>query len=61
MRGDFYRLGRRPTGSIVLALGVAAALAGGGSATATARSATKRHAPVKPPPVMAHATGHKIA
>jgi hypothetical protein len=46
---------------MVLAMAVSAALAAGASATATAKSVTKRHAPVKPPPVMAHATGHKIA
>ncbi len=40
MRGDVYRLGRRRTGSIVLAMGVAAALAGGASATATAKAAS---------------------
>jgi hypothetical protein len=61
MRGDVYRLGRRRTGSIVLALAVSAALAGGASATAMAKPATKRHTPVKPAHVMAHATGHKIA
>jgi hypothetical protein len=68
MRGYVYRLGRRRTGSIVLAMGVAAALAGGASATAsakpasaTAKPATKTHTTVKLPSVVAHATGHKIA
>lgn len=75
MRGDVYRLGRRRTRSIVLAMGVAAALAGGVSANATAKPATAtanaakaakaakadKATTVKLPSVVAHATGHKIA
>jgi hypothetical protein len=68
MRGDVYRLGRRRTGSIVLALGVAAVLAGGASGTAMAKPTARlakstrgAHTTVKPPSVLAHAAGHKIA
>jgi hypothetical protein len=66
---------------MLLGMGVAVALAGGSSATATAKpaSATAKpanatakptrtakpaggaHTTVKPPSVVAHATGHKIA
>ena len=65
MRGYVYRLGRRRTASIVLAMGVAATLAGGASAPAMAKPAAKTvarpHQAVKTQPVVAHATGHKIA
>jgi hypothetical protein len=71
MRGYVYRPGRRRTRSVVLAMGVAAALAGGVSATANARpahaaakparAAGAAHTTLKPAPVVAHATGHKIA
>jgi hypothetical protein len=68
MRGYVYRPGRRRTASIVLALGAAAAFAGGASATAMAKPpsamakpAAKNHAAVKTHSVVAHATGHKIA
>jgi len=68
MRGYVYRLGRRRTASIVLALGAAATLAGGASgaamakpATAMAKPAAKSHPAVKTHSVVAHATGHKIA
>jgi hypothetical protein len=71
MRGIVYRHGRRRAASVVLALGVAAAFAGGASAVATAkpaRSTAARANPAraarshgKPPVAVAHATGHKIA
>jgi hypothetical protein len=74
MRGNVYRLGRRRTGSILLAMAVAAAFAGGASATAMAKPAGSAHQPaktarpaggvhttLKAPSVRAHATGHKIA
>jgi hypothetical protein len=61
MRGYVYRPGRRRTASIVLALGAAAALAGGASATAVGKPAARNHPAPKTPSVVAHATGHKIA
>jgi hypothetical protein len=67
MRGNVYRFGRRRTGSILLAMGVALAFAAGPSASAMAKPARVAkpaggvHTTVKPPAVVAHATGHKIA
>jgi hypothetical protein len=74
MRGNVYRLGRRRAGSVVLATGVAFALAVGGAAPAAARPSSAAapakaairaaHSQVKlqaRPPVMARAAGHKIA
>jgi hypothetical protein len=67
MRGSVYRLGRRRTGSILLAMGVALALAGEVSTSAmakpvkVAKPAAGAHTTVKTPSVVAHATGHKIA
>jgi len=60
MRGYIYRSGRRRTGSILLAVVAGAVLALavvlGSASTAFGK------APVKsPPPVIAHAAGHKIA
>lgn len=75
MRGNFYRSGRRRTGSILLAvvagiaLGLAVLLGSASSALAKGVALTRpspvviavSHLPaVKSPPV-AHAAGHKIA
>ena len=59
MRGYVYRSGRRRTGSILLGVVAGAVLALAvmlGSA-----SMAWGKAPVKSPPVIAHAAGHKIA
>jgi hypothetical protein len=73
MRGNVYRPGRRRAGSVILATGVALALAVGGaspaaakpSAAAPAKAAVRAsHSQVKlqaKPPVVARAAGHKIA
>ena len=59
MRGIFYRPGRRRTGSVLLALGVALTFAVGSAPAALAKAKpparTARSLPV------AHAAGHKIA
>jgi hypothetical protein len=74
MRGSVYRLGRRRTGSIVLAMGVAFAFALGGTpaAMAKAHAAAAKKSPAvtayrgqarvqAKPSVLARAAGHKIA
>ena len=61
MRGIVYRLGRRQTGSMFVALGVALAFAVNSPAAATAKGHSGSHRPVKAPAVVAHAAGHKIA
>ena len=77
MRGNVYRLGRRRTGSILLAvaagmaLGLALILASASSAYAKARVAQSRpravvviavsHQPAAMLSPVAHAAGHKIA
>jgi hypothetical protein len=60
MRGIVYRLGRRRTGSVAVAMAMAFTLATG-SAASSAKALGGAHPPVKAPAVWAHATGHKIA
>jgi len=65
MRGNVYRHGRRRAGSIILALGVALAVALGWASAAGAKPGAS-HAPLKASraphtSAVAHAAGHKIA
>jgi hypothetical protein len=60
MRGIVYRPGRRRTGSVLLALGVALTFAVGSAPVALAKAKAPAHITAKHLPV-AHAAGHKIA
>lgn len=61
MRGILYRLGRRRTGSVLLALGVALTFAVGSAPAALAKSKAKAPAHTAKALPVAHAAGHKIA
>jgi hypothetical protein len=56
MRGIVYRLGRRRTGSVLLAVAAVMAIALGSLPGPASAAAAK-----KPPSAIAHAAGHKIA
>jgi hypothetical protein len=59
MRGIVFRPGKRRTASILLAVGVALAFAGGSAPLAAAKERPAPPAAKRLP--IAHATGHKIA
>lgn len=61
MRGIVYRPGRRRTGSVLLALGVALTVAVGSAPAALAKAKAKPPAHTARSLPVAHAAGHKIA
>lgn len=60
MRGVVYRLGGRSR-SIFVGLGLAAALSCAASEVAAGKAPAAAKAPAKPPRLIAHPAGHKIA